>query len=119
MPRGPRDAARSLLFQPGTVPIATTAATRPLSLNCRSLRRTLALKLPRAMTFTYLTNITLTPGDAAACSRMPTDISLAHSDLTHAVFLTHGRSLTRAVSRDWWSCDVHLISYAARVHLGT
>ena len=42
--------------------------------------------------------MTFTPGDAAACSRMPTVISLTYSDLTHAVFLTLGRSLTRAVS---------------------
>ena len=41
--------------------------------------------------------LVLTPGDAAACSRMATDISRVYSDLTHAVFLpTHGRSLTRA-----------------------
>ena len=29
---------------------------------------------------------------------MLTDISLTHSDLTHAVFLIHGRSLTRRAS---------------------
>ena len=37
-------------------------------------------------------------GRRGTCSRMPTVISLTHSDLTHAVSLTLGRSLTRAVS---------------------
>ena len=89
--------ARSLLCQPGTVPIKTTAATRPLSLICRS-RRLLSPHTHLRVTMPRLLSIKFTPGDAAACSCMPTDISLTHSDLTHAVFLTHSRSLTHRAS---------------------
>ena len=88
--------SRSPPCQPGTVPIATTAATRPLSLcRRRRLHSTHALKLPRVTRLAHLA-MTFTLGDAAACSRMPTVISLTSH--THAVFLVLGRSRTRAVS---------------------
>ena len=75
---------------------------RHLSRHSRSLCRYsrhahLRVTTPRlhSTKFTF----TPTPGDAAACSRMATDISRVYSDLTHAVFLpTHGRSLTRGAS---------------------
>ena len=67
-----------------------------MSLICRRLRRTLAHTLPRATTLTHHV-MTLTPGHAVTCSRMPTTISLAHSDLTHAVSLPLSRSLTHAI----------------------
>ena len=90
--------SRSLLCQPGTVPIAATAATQPLSLSRRRRRRLHSIHAHLRVTTLRLHSITSTPGDGAACSRMPTVISLTHSDLTHAVFLTLGRSITRAVS---------------------
>ena len=91
---------RTLPCRPGTVPIKTTAATRLLYRNsrsrCRHSRHTLLrVTTPRL----HSTTFTLTPGDAAACSRMATDISRVYSDLTHAVTLpTHGRSLTHRAS---------------------
>ena len=102
--------AHSLLCQPGTVSIAATAATWLLSVNCRSrrLHATHALKLPRA-TRLNLHSITVTPGDAAACSRMPTVISLTHSDLTHTVSLTYRSSLTRAVSLTCAVSHAHVV----------
>uniref|UniRef100_A0A8C4Q5N8 Uncharacterized protein n=1 Tax=Eptatretus burgeri TaxID=7764 RepID=A0A8C4Q5N8_EPTBU len=77
---------------PARSPITTMAATRLLSL-CRHLRRHLTHALPCATRLTHH-SITFTLGDATACSRMPTVISLTHSDLAHAVSLTLGRSLT-------------------------
>ena len=96
--RGTARTTRALPCRPGTVPNATTAATRHLARHSRSfcLHSTLAhLRATRPKLHTIA--FTLTTGDAAACSRMATDISRVYSDLTHAVTLTtHGRSLTRA-----------------------
>jgi len=89
--------SRSLPCKPGAVPKTSMAATRPLSLICRSLRHHSTHALLRVTTLTHLI-MTFTPGHAVACSRMPTVISLTYSDLTHAVPLTHGRSLTRTLS---------------------
>ena len=87
--RGTARTTRARPCRPGTVPIETTAATRHLSRHSRSLHlhsplAHLRATTPRLHSITH----TLTPGDVAACSRMPTAISLTHSDLTHAVFLT-------------------------------
>ena len=88
--------SRSLPCKPGAVFEITTAATRPLSI-CRRLCCHSTHAHLRVMTLTHL-DMTLTPGHAVACSRMPTAISLTYSDLTHAVSLTHGHSLTHAIS---------------------
>ena len=96
--RGTARTTRSLPCRPGPVPIATTAATRHLCLHSRSRHSSLALILPRVARLKLHTiAFTFIPGDAAACSRMATDISRVYSDLTHAV-LTHGRSLTHRAS---------------------
>ena len=89
--------SRSPPCKPGTVPIAATAAARPLSPICRRRRLHSTHAHLRVTTIRHH-SITFTPGDAAACSRMPTVISLTHSDLTHAVPLTLGRSLTHGCS---------------------
>ena len=101
--RGTARTTRVLPCRPGTVPNATTAATRHLSRHSRSrsLHAALALKLPRVTRLKLHTTaftLILTPGDTAACSSMATDISRVYSDLTHAVTLTHGRSLTHRAS---------------------
>ena len=88
--------SRSPPCKPGAVPNTATAATRPLSICHRGRLHSIHAHL-RVTTLTHH-SITLTPGDAAVCARIPTVISLTYSDLTHAVSLTLGRSLTRAVS---------------------
>jgi len=100
--------SRSLPCKPGAVLNTATAAARPLSLICRSLRRTLALKL---------LFITLSLGDAAACSRMPTVISLTYSNLTHTILLTHAVTLTRGVSLTHGVSVTH--SMLGSTHFGT
>ena len=94
--RGTARTNRARPCRPGTVQIATTAATRHLYRHSRSRCRHASLAHLRATRPKLHTTFNLTTGDAAACSCMATDISRVYSDLTHAVFLTHGRSLTRA-----------------------
>ena len=96
--RGTARTIRALPCRPGTVQIATTAATRHLFRHSRSrcLHARLAPTLPRVarpILHTIALPFILTPGDAAACSRMATVISRVYSDLTHAVLThpTHGR----------------------------
>ena len=95
--RGTARTIRTLPCRPGPVPIATTAATRHLSRHSRS-RCLLSRHAHRRVTTPRLhSTFKLTPGDAATCSCMATDISRVYRDLTHTVFLpTHGRSLSRA-----------------------
>ena len=96
--RGTARTTRALPCRPGTVPNATTAATRHLSRHSRS-RCLHARHAHRRVTTPRLhSTLNLTSGDAAACSHMATVISRVYSDLTHAVLThpTHGRSLTRA-----------------------
>ena len=97
--RGTARTTRARPCRPGTVANATTAATRHLARHSRSFCRhsaRLALTLPRVTRLIpHTIPFALTRGDTE-CSHMATDISRVYSDLTHTVFLTHGRSLTRA-----------------------
>ena len=74
------------------------------------LLSTHALKLPRVTRLAHH-DMTFTPGDAAACSRMPTDISLTYSDLTHAVLLTLGCSLTQGGSHTRAASGAHVVPF--------
>ena len=57
-------------------------------------------------------SIPFTPGDTAACSHMPTVISLTYSDLTHAVPLTHSCRFSHTHHTTHPLCLIHTGGFA-------